>query len=78
MEGGLEEDLEKLMVDLTRVDNRVTTIVAGVRSMSMTFKVWSNERGARGTPTMTVFDDSSLTNRLSTVKHLVEECYVFS
>ncbi|CAN0093364.1 unnamed protein product, partial [Sphacelaria rigidula] len=38
MEGGMEEDLEKMMMDLTRVDNRVTTIVAGVRSMSMTFK----------------------------------------
>lgn len=39
MEGGLEEDLEKLVLDLTRVDKRVTTIVAGVRTMSMTFKV---------------------------------------
>lgn len=39
MEGGMEEDLEKMMLDLTRVDPRVTTIVAGVRSLSMTFKV---------------------------------------
>eukprot|EP00752_Nemacystus_decipiens_P017245 g15449.t1 len=38
MEGGMEEDLEKMMIDLTRVDRRVTTIVAGVRSLSMTFK----------------------------------------
>lgn len=42
MAGGMEEDLEKMMMDLTRVDNRVTTIVAGVRSMSMTFKVRSS------------------------------------
>lgn len=39
-EGGMEEDLEKMMLDLTRVDRRVTTIVAGVRSLSMTFKVY--------------------------------------
>lgn len=39
MEGGMEADLEKMMLDLTRVDPRVTTIVAGVRSLSMTFKV---------------------------------------
>ncbi|CAM9394230.1 unnamed protein product, partial [Ectocarpus sp. 13 AM-2016] len=38
MEGGLEEDLEKMMLDLTRVDPRVSTIVAGVRSLSMTFQ----------------------------------------
>lgn len=39
LEGGLEDDLEKSLIDLTRVDPRVTTIVAGVRSLSMTFKV---------------------------------------
>lgn len=39
MEGGMEDDLEKMMLDLTKVDPRVTTIVAGVRSLSMTFKV---------------------------------------
>ncbi|CAM9618439.1 unnamed protein product [Ectocarpus sp. 12 AP-2014] len=38
MEGGLEEDLEKMMLDLTRVDPKVSTIVAGVRSLSMTFQ----------------------------------------
>ncbi|CAB1099995.1 unnamed protein product [Ectocarpus sp. CCAP 1310/34] len=38
MEAGLEEDLEKMMLDLTRVDPRVSTIVAGVRSLSMTFQ----------------------------------------
>ncbi|CAM9548853.1 unnamed protein product, partial [Scytosiphon promiscuus] len=38
LEGGLEDDLEKSLIDLTRVDPRVTTIVAGVRSLSMTFK----------------------------------------
>ena len=39
MEAGLEEDLEKMVLDLTKVDKRVTTIVAGVRSLSMAFKV---------------------------------------
>lgn len=39
MEAGLEEDLEKMVLDLTKVDKRVTTIVTGVRSLSMAFKV---------------------------------------
>ena len=39
MEGEMEEDLEKMVLDLSRVDKRVNTVVAGVRSMSMTFKV---------------------------------------
>lgn len=38
MEAGMENDLEKMVLDLTKVDKRVTTIVTGVRSMSMTFK----------------------------------------
>lgn len=39
MEGGAEQDLERMVLDLSRVDRKVTTIVTGVRSLSMTFKV---------------------------------------
>lgn len=52
MEAGLEEDLEKMVLDLTKVDKRVTTIVTGVRSLSMAFKVREeslrNARKVRG------------------------------
>lgn len=48
MEAGLEEDLEKMVLDLTRVDKRVTTIIAGVRSMSMTFKARPEEGKREG------------------------------
>lgn len=37
--GGNGQNLETIVIDLNRVDNRVTNIVAGVRSMSMAFKV---------------------------------------
>lgn len=50
MEGGMEEDLEKMVLDLSRVDKRVTTIVAGVRSLSMTFKVSGCGEGGHSYP----------------------------
>lgn len=39
LSGGKDQNLEKIVIDLNRVDNGVTNIVAGVRSMSMAFKV---------------------------------------
>lgn len=48
LEGGTEEDLEKMVLDLTKVDKRVTAIVAGVRSMSMTFKARTESERGKG------------------------------